>query len=192
VVPASIEGQVKITEPMQPSIAIRQADASHLEVAWGIVERCRAALREAGIPQWDDVYPTRDTVAEDIAQGSLFILATSAVPHAIVALNSHQDDQYRAVSWVTAEPALVVHRLCVDPHAQGRGLARLLMTFAETFAAEHGFASVRLDAYSGNPAAVALYRHCGYREAGRVRFARRALPFYCFERAITSASRPTT
>jgi hypothetical protein len=33
---------------------IVQADAIHLEAVWGVIERCCAALDDAGIRQWDE------------------------------------------------------------------------------------------------------------------------------------------
>lgn len=173
-----------------PSVVIVPANASHLDAAWEIVDRCRAALRAQGILQWDEIYPTREIVAADVAERRLHVLVAGDRPQAVVAVDATQDEQYATVPWTSAEPALVVHRLCVAPAAQGRGFGARLMDYAEAHAAHHRFASVRLDAYSGNPQALALYRRRGYREAGQVFFPRRSLPFHCFERDIRSRSRP--
>src|SRR5213075_3263091 len=96
------------------------------------------------------------------------------------------------VAWSAREPALVVHRLCVDPSEQQKGVARQLMDFTESYAASHGYRSVRLDAYSGNPRAVDFYRRRGYREAGIVFFPRRSGPFNCFELIVTPVASPPT
>jgi ribosomal protein S18 acetylase RimI-like enzyme len=168
----------------QPTIV--QADESQLDAAWTVIDRCRGALRRRGILQWDDVYPTRATVAADIAHGRLYVLTVSGECQATVALDDTQDPLYRTVPWTTAEPALVIHRLCVDPGAQGRGYGRQLMEFAEAYAEHHRYSSVRLDAYSDNPSAVMLYRRRGYREAGQVMFPRRSLPFHLFELGVGS------
>jgi ribosomal protein S18 acetylase RimI-like enzyme len=82
------------------------------------------------------------------------------------------------------EPALVVHRLCVDPAYQGNGLGSQLMDFAEAHAKQNTYVSIRLDAYAGNPRAVWLYERRGYRKAGQVYFPRRTLPFFCFEKIL--------
>ena len=168
------------------------AERAHLDAAWQIVDRCRTALRARGILQWDDVYPTRQTVEADIECARLYVLHSGDEAAAIVTVDATPDEQYATVPWTSAEPALVVHRLCVDPAAQRRGLGGRLMDYVEAHAEHHGFASVRLDAYSGNPDALALYRRRGYREAGQVFFPRRSLPFYCFELDVQSRSRPTT
>ena len=165
-----------------------KAEPRHVDPAWSVIDRCRATLAAEGIHQWDEAYPTRDVVDADVGRGALFILEDdSGRCVASVALDDRQADEYRTLAWTTPEPALVVHRLCVDPREQGRGLARRLMDFAESYAAERGYASIRLDAYTGNPRSVRLYRRRGYREVGQVRFPRRALPFWCFELSLRPA-----
>ena len=163
--------------------AIVRAEPGHTAAAWAVIEASRAALDRAGISQWDDTYPSRAVVESDIAKGTLYVLEEAGVT-ACITLDSIQDPAYARVAWTIPEPVLVVHRLCVDPTAQGRGLARELMTFAEAFAREHGYRGIRLDAFSGNPRALNLYRHRGYSDVGEVFFPRRDLPFRCFERAV--------
>ena len=60
------------------------------------------------------------------------------------------------------------------------------MDFAESFAMEHGFSCIRLDAYTGHPPALALYERRGYDRVGQVYFPRRELPFDCFEKTIAT------
>jgi len=174
------------TDPMNMhTTTVRKATGERdVESACRIVDACRTALRDAGIDQWDDVYPTRQTVAEDAARQRLFVLIAGEECVATIALDETQSPEYASVSWQFPTPALVVHRLCVDPMRQGEGFGGTLMNFAETYAAEHRYASIRLDAYSPNAGAVALYRRRGYREAGRVFFPRRTAVFYCFEREV--------
>jgi ribosomal protein S18 acetylase RimI-like enzyme len=176
-----------------PDVAmIVLAGETHVNAAWAVIDRCRAALRQRGILQWDESYPTRDTVAADVAHQRLYVLTVAGECQATVALDDQQDDVYRTVHWTTAEPALVVHRLCVDPSAQGRGYGRQLMEFVEAYAEGARYSSIRLDAYSDNPSAVMLYRRRGYREVGQVLFPRRSRPFLLLERAVGLAPRPAT
>ena len=160
--------------------------AEYLQIApvWALIEACKMALARAEITQWDDLYPARGVVESDIASGALYVLEEPSACLACVTLDTIQNREYRAVPWRTEEPALIVHRLCVDPAAEGRGFAKRLMAFAETHAKERGYRSIRLDAYSGNARALGLYARRGYAEVGEVFFPRRALPFRCFEMAL--------
>jgi ribosomal protein S18 acetylase RimI-like enzyme len=169
-------------------MGIALADPHHVDPAWDLVDRCKRALAAAGIRQWDDVYPTRDTIASDVARRALYVLEDrEGRCAASVALDDVQSPEYASLTWAGAEPALVVHRLCVDPSLQGKGYGHRVMDFAEAHARAAGFASVRLDAYTGNPRSVTLYRRRGYREVGQVRFPRRELPFWCFELILDDA-----
>jgi ribosomal protein S18 acetylase RimI-like enzyme len=167
---------------------VAQAAAVDLDAVMLIVGLCVHQMRDRGSDQWDELYPTREILAGDIAAGNLWVLRearlhetndTSAIIGAVV-LNEAQPPEYAQLTWRGTKP-LVIHRLCVHPDRQGSGAARQLMTFAESRAARHGYDSVRLDTYSGNPRAVALYEGRGYRISGYVRFRRRTLPFICFE-----------
>ena len=105
-------------------------------------------------------------------------------------LNREQDAAYQTVQWLGGEPVLVVHRLCVDPVHQGLGLGNRLIDFAEDYARRNAYASIRLDAYTGNPTAVRLYERRGCRNAGQVYFPRRRPPFLCFEKILATTGRP--
>lgn len=170
---------------------IVKGDRRHVDPVWSLMDRCRRALEAEGIVQWDDGYPTRETVETDVRRGTLYILEDDdSRCVASVALDENQSTEYASLAWTGGEPALVVHRLCVDPQAQGRGHAHRLMEFAELHALRSGYASVRLDAYTGNERSVGLYQRRGYREVGQVHFPRRELPFWCFE-LILDATRRT-
>jgi ribosomal protein S18 acetylase RimI-like enzyme len=166
------------------TVRIERADEGHIDSAWRIIDACRTDLRERGISQWDEVYPTRQTVVDDVARSRLFVLVMDGHCVATITLDDTESPEYATVPWHFPTPALVVHRLCVDPRYQGQGFGRALMDFAEAHALEHRYGSIRLDAYSPNLGAIALYQRRGYREAGRVFFPRRTAEFCCFELAV--------
>jgi ribosomal protein S18 acetylase RimI-like enzyme len=141
-------------------------------------------MRSQGIFQWDEVYPNADVIENDVAAGSLYVIRDESRIVACVTFDTTPSPEWSGVQWRYQEPALIVHRLCVHPERQGKGLARRLMDFAESAARERGFASIRLDTYIGNPRAVRLYEERGYTRAGQVVFPRRPLPFDCFESPV--------
>jgi ribosomal protein S18 acetylase RimI-like enzyme len=132
---------------------------------------CTAALLERGVRQWDAGYPARTTAADAARRGDLFLLLErgEAMAGAVI-LNAVQAPEYAPIAWHEPEPALVIHTLVVDPRRQGAGLGRAAMASCEAFGREHGYVSVRLDAYPGNPPAVALYERLGYDRRGEIQF----------------------
>jgi ribosomal protein S18 acetylase RimI-like enzyme len=169
---------------------IVQANQEHVHPVIGLLSECISDLRRRGIYQWDDVYPNLDTVAKDVADRTLYVALQADRCLGAVCLSEEQDEAYQEVNWVGHEPVLVIHRLCVAPAHQGRGIASRLMDFAEAFAEEKGYASIRLDAYTGNERAVELYERRGYTVVGQVFFPRRELPFYCMEKIVRDKNAP--
>ena len=168
-------------------LVIREAAASDLVAVMTLLARCIEAMRQRGIDQWDDVYPTEERFKSDVSAGSLYVASmdTNEVVGAFT-LDERQDPAYALVPWSIPEVRVaVVHRLMVDPPLQGRGIARQLMRFAESLARKQGCGVMRLDAFAQNPKALALYKALGYREAGEVKFRKGA--FRCFERRLDTS-----
>jgi len=168
-----------MTDSSQP--VIRLADPTDVDEVWDVIASCRIALRERGVMQWDTTYPSVDTVEDDIANKTLFVLTADEDCVGVVTLDANADAAYASLKWKFEEPALIVHRLCIRPRLQGRGFGHRLMQFAEDRVSAGDYRSIRLDAYSQNASAVKFYQQRGYRQVGQIFFPRRPLPFYLFE-----------
>ena len=161
---------------------IRLATENDLPAVMRLVAACIGDMRSRGIEQWDDVYPAADTLAADIAAGSLHVCAFGDdALGAVFVLDEHHVPEW-TVAWTTVDGAAVVHRLMVHPRHQGQGLARSLMVYAEAVARERGYTAIHLDCFSQNPQALNLYRRLGYHEVGTVTL-RKGL-FHCFEKPL--------
>lgn len=142
-------------------------------------------LQENSIGQWDRFYPNSFILFHDLWRGQFFGIKKEKELFGVVVLNTKQSKQYVEVDWEDRNgEVLIVHRLAVHPDHQGKGVGKRLLHFVEEYAKESGFSSVRLDVYSGNPGAVALYRRSGYQERGTVSFPFRKEPYHCFEKKL--------
>jgi ribosomal protein S18 acetylase RimI-like enzyme len=152
----------------------------------GVMQLIRAAIHEMedqAIYQWDEFYPDMAVITGDIATGTLYAIRSDTDIQGILVLNEIQPPEYGTIAWAdqTGRP-LVLHRLCVHPAFQGRGLAKKLVAFAENYACSHEYSSIRLDAFVQNPVAVRLYQDLHYQSRGRVTF--RKGDFFCFEKVF--------
>ena len=153
--------------------------------AWQIYVRCRVKLLADGIEQWTEEYPNERVLRKDIERGELYGIRKDGKWVGLICLNEEQDVEYKTVDWWDKlGRVLVVHRLAVDPEYQREGLAGKLMDFAEKYALEHAYDTIRLDAYSKNPHIIRFYKKRNYLVRGSVRFAYRVDPFICFEKGI--------
>ena len=78
------------------------------------------------------------------------------------------DGDIKGLVVLIREPdTLLLHNVAVAPDAQGSGLGRLLLMFAERTAREAGFASIRLYTNEVMTENIALYTRIGYVETNR-------------------------
>jgi len=163
-------------------IYIRKAKMKDLDTVFALVSLCTKHMLTQKIDQWDSLYPSHAILKRDIENESLFLAETLDHIVAIIVLNESQEPEYSDIDWqYTNGKPLIIHRLCVHPETQGKGIATKLMAFAENYAREKHHSTIRLDAFQANPIAVALYEKRGYRKVGVVRF-RKGL-FDCFEQS---------
>ena len=132
-------------------------------------------MRADGNLQWDDHYPNRAGLRArhrpGRASGSLEPAVAQEFPGAIAAVTAITTDQspeYAQVGWDITEPAIVVHRLAVDPAHRGAGLAIALMQQAEAVARAGGISVLRVDTNTENPATQRLFPKLGYTLAGEI------------------------
>ena len=161
---------------------IRLACTEELDSVYGIVRDATRYMDEQGIPQWDDIYPNKAKLEADIRMQQMYVIEVEGRVVGLIVINEDQSPEYVDVSWAYGGRVLVVHRLTIHPAAQRGRLATLLMDFAEETATREGYDVIRLEAFTRNPAALALYEHRGYRKAGAVRF--RKGDFFCYEKQL--------
>ena len=154
-----------------------------------LTKACGKHMRDNGIDQWDENYPDRSNIENDIACQTLFAYRDENKIIGIVVLNETQDEEYSDIEWLTKPGSknLVVHRLAVLPGYQGRGIARTIMDHAEQFAATNGYESIRLDTFSQNPRNQRFYTNRGYTDLGPVYLKyKKDHPYYCYELILKS------
>jgi GNAT superfamily N-acetyltransferase len=148
-----------------------------------LIGRAVERLEALGIHQWDEIYPDEGTIRNDLAERTMRALFVETALAGILVLNERQDAEYADVPWeLDDRKPLVLHRICLDPAWQGKGLSKLMMNYVDDHGRKSGYRSLRFDAFAENPISLGLYRSLGYSPRGTVRF-RKGL-FWCFERVF--------
>ena len=163
---------------------IRPAKIGELNKLVTILLSAIQRMAEKDIFQWDEYYPNKSVLQNDIEKGHMNVLENAGTVIGFIVFNEDQYPGYKDISWSYAGRILAVHRLVIDPAYQGKKLSSLLMDYAEQVAASKGYDAVRLDAFVNNPAAIALYEGRGYRKAGTM--SARKGTFICYEKLISA------
>lgn len=162
---------------------IRKATYSDIESILSLTKACAKDMKNKGILQWNDLYPSAEVFAQDIEREELYILTDNSQIFGTIVISSLMDAEYIPIKWLTPNNHnMYIHRLAVHPEYQGLGLAQNLMDFAETFARTHQYNSIRLDTFSQNQKNQKFYELRNYMRLGSIFFPKQSEhPFYCYE-----------
>lgn len=161
---------------------IRKAVHEDVFQAAQVLEEVKIHMLNEGIDQWDQEYPNSKVLTEDIEKGEGFVYEEEGKVLSYMALNELCDEEYNDLNWKTSTPFIVIHRLYVKPTAQGKGISSKMIRYAEEFALQNEYQSIRFDAFSLNDTANMVYTKKGYELVGTVRF-RKGI-FNCYEKAV--------
>jgi ribosomal protein S18 acetylase RimI-like enzyme len=166
-------------------MSIRLAQVADVPAIMRIVRAVVPLMRASGNLQWDDVYPNPAVFEADIALSQLWVAEIDGDLAGVVALTTDQSPEYVQAGWDIDVPAIVVHRLAVDPAFQGRGVAIRLMQQAEAVATKEGIDRVRVDTNTQNQVTQRLLPKLGYELSGEIGLEfRPGLRFFCYEKLV--------
>ena len=135
------------------------------------------------IEQWDEIYPARCDYEQDIKRNQLFLGLLGKEIAVVYTLNKEYEEEYKNGKWKKPELSFcIIHRLCVNPKFQNKGIGRQTMEHIEAEAVLNGQQAIRLDVYSQNPYAIKLYQSCGFEKVGIVEW--RKGVFYLMEKYL--------
>ena len=118
----------------------RQAQIGDLEAIWQIILYAKETMRQRGSQQWQDGYPFRETIEQDIARCYGYVV----------------EEQGEVIAYI------VIHRMAVSPKGKGKGLGSYLIQEAEKTAVLKGIGSVRVDTNFDNDVMKHILQKQGY------------------------------
>lgn len=167
---------------------IEKATYIDLEKLYAITQSCGKYLIEKGIFQWNDFYPSKEILENDIHSQQIWKLVVETKIIGMVVLTEIVDNEYKNIKWLTENNNnLYLHRLAVEPKFQGKGYAQKLMDFAENFAVQNKYISIRLDTFSQNEHNQRFYKQRNYIQLESIYLPNQSeFPFYCFEKILNA------
>lgn len=158
---------------MTASYQLRKARTEDIGRILELIRAAQRQMRELGSQQWQDGYPARANIEEDIRQS-----------HATVYCSDGEIAAYAAVVFDGGEPAyeelkgewlshgeyVVVHRLAVADEYKRRGIATRFMQEVCRMAEERGIGSFKVDTMCDNFYMKRMLSTLGFRFCGTVRY----------------------
>lgn len=162
---------------------IRKGTLSDIGKIILVTKACAKHMVSKNIFQWNEFYPNEAAFKKDIESDEFYVLEIENKIIGCITISTLMDQEYIPISWLTPNNNnIYIHRLAVHPDFQGKGYAQQLMNFAENYAKENYFISVRLDTFSQNKRNLKFYENRGYKKLGNVYFPKQSEhPFKCYE-----------
>lgn len=159
---------------MKINFTLRLAELGDMVSIWQLLEQAIAKRKAEGSTQWQDGYPNKTVVENDIQLGAGYVvtnLQDKVVGY--VAFLPTIEPAYEALptGWLTYHtPYLVIHRLAVNQQPKIKGLATWILQQAEQQAKKLGVKSIKVDTNFDNAPMLHLFKKLQYTYAGEVYF----------------------
>ncbi len=146
---------------------IKKANINNIEEIFFFVQKAIKKMNNEGILQWDEIYPSKDDFYNDAQKNQLYIAEINGQTAACFTLNQECDEEYKNGNWkYKGSEFYVIHRLCVNPDFQNKGIGTKVCLEIEKIAAAKGIKSLKLDCFTKNPYSQKMYKNLGYSEVG--------------------------
>ena len=150
----------------------RKAVESDIDGIMTIIGQAVSQMRREGKNQWDDNYPQRRHIADDIAQGCGYVMCSGEGLAAYGAVMFGGEPSYGCIRgrWLSDGPYVVLHRLAVAEGMKGRGVGARFMAEVEKMAAARGVRSFKVDTNHDNTRMRRLLGKLGFTYCGDISY----------------------
>lgn len=164
---------------------VRKAKTNDLDDIMMVYKSCVKGMIDLGIDQWDESYPNKTIISDDIKEQNYYVGIDNNEIIAGIKIDNQQDPTYLTIEWEDKSNAfMVVHRLCSKTNVWNKGIGKKMMLFAEKLAIDNGKKSIRLDTYVNNPKAMEFYERLGYKKLGFINLKPNKDIYYCYEKLL--------
>ena len=144
-----------------------KANTNQINEVFSVFSAAIINMEKQEIHQWDEIYPDKEIIAEDIARNQMYIGKIDNKITVCFVLSEEYDEEYKNGKWQWPDARFcVIHRLCVSPDFQNQGIAAETLKYIENLCKSQGYDSIRLDCFTENPYSRKLYEKAGYSVVG--------------------------
>jgi GNAT superfamily N-acetyltransferase len=164
---------------------ILQARPSDLIEILYLLKVCVLDMNQKGLKHWNNTCPGSARIQKDLTGGLIYLAKEKGVCKGMITLSDQEPEDYKQIGFKPgAEKPLYLQHLAVHPRWQGKGIARLLIEFAQQAAKERGFDAVRLDVFKTSETARQFCMKQSFMEVAPFHTAYQQIPYLCYEKKL--------
>ena len=140
---------------------------SDLKSIMNIVSDAQVYLASLGVDQWQDGYPDKSLILEDIYNSESYIVETEeGILLGTAMFTTKPEPTYTFIDgkWLTGKDAKygVIHRMAVGESYRSMGIAKFIVGECEQILKECKITSMRIDTHEDNIGMQSLIKKLGY------------------------------
>jgi len=152
---------------------IRKSEKKDINELLGIFDEARMTIARLGIDQWQNGYPSRDVIEEDISAGQSYACELDGKLVGTFVILTDGEPSYDAIfdgKWRTGDGRnyLAIHRVAIRVASRGTGISSAIIAYAKNLAKEMGRASLRIDTHEGNAVMRRMLEKNGFEYCGNI------------------------
>ena len=164
---------------------IQQASSTDFVEVLFLVKQCVKDMNNRGMKQWNNAHPSPDQLRDDIQKGTLYLYKDLGVAKGMMNLTEDIPDEYKEVSWKSNPgKVLCVKRFAVHPLWHTSDVSEKLVEYAEQYAKENGFTSMRMDLLDSFAVDEKFFETRKFTLAGTFQTPFQKEPFACYEKSL--------
>jgi ribosomal protein S18 acetylase RimI-like enzyme len=164
---------------------IIQAKSTDLIEILYLLRVCIRDMNGQGLKHWNSTYPDVENIKADLGNGLIYLVKDRGVCKGMVTMNEHQPDEYKSLVFPSGmQKPLYLRNMVVHPKWQGKGIATMMIEYAQNMAREKGLDCIRLDVFMPSKNARQLYEKQLFREVATFHSETQKIPFVCYEKQL--------
>jgi GNAT superfamily N-acetyltransferase len=146
----------------------RVTNAADIGSIMDIIRQAQEYLKKQSIDQWQNNYPSPETIHEDIRKGYGYVLLEGDKIIGTVAVVFDGDKNYDVIDgeWLGNGQYAAIHRIAVQAERKGSGLASVILENIEKMCQIKGIHSIRVDTHEKNLSMQKFLNRNGFQTCG--------------------------
>ncbi len=134
-------------------MVFRKASCRDIDDILNIIDEAKLSIRELGIDQWQNGYPNRQILEDDISNGNSYVFLKDNAIIGTVAIIFGNEKAYETIydgQWLGNGDYATIHRIAIHSDHKGYGFASVIYDKAKRICLNSGIHSIRVDTHEGN------------------------------------------
>ena len=135
---------------------IKRTNREDIDTLMPIFEEARKTIASLGIDQWQNGYPSRQVIQEDVKLMQSYFVTSDGETVGTFALIEDGEPTYDRIfdgAWLSGDKKdtyFAIHRVAISVKCRGKGISTQIIDYCAEKARKSGKISLRIDTHEGN------------------------------------------